>query len=325
MKKVTFVALIHMMVCLLLLTGCLLPTHRDESSYDTILPSRESKIPANASKISPENDLYPPVLHSTDYEDPIPLPSPINTAGGEDSAFIMPDGQTLYFFFTPDVQVPAEQQLFDGVTGIYVSQQVNNTWNTPTRVMLQDSDTLSLDGCAFVQNNVMWFCSAREGYTGIHWFTAKYRNERWTDWVNADFDPSYDVGELHFSLNETEVYFHSGRSGGKGGLDIWVLHYRDGVWQTPVNIESVNTAENEGWPFLSQDENELWFTRTYLGSPAIFRSIKRNETWQSPELILSQFAGESSLDTDGTIYFTHHFYENNEMIEADIYCAKKKA
>ena len=42
--------------------------------------------------------------------------APVNTSGREDSPFLLPDGQTLYFFFTPDVSIPAEKQLFDGVT-----------------------------------------------------------------------------------------------------------------------------------------------------------------------------------------------------------------
>jgi len=47
--------------------------------------------------------------------------SGVNTPGGEDSPFITPDGATLYFFLTPDVSIPVERQLFDGVTGIWAS------------------------------------------------------------------------------------------------------------------------------------------------------------------------------------------------------------
>jgi hypothetical protein len=86
----------------------------------------------------------------------------------------------------------------------------------------------------------------------------------------------------------------------------------------------VNTPENEGWPFVTQNGSELWFTRTYLGSPAIFRSECVNGTWQEPQLILSQFAGEPSLDDAGNIYFTHHFYNQSGMVEADIYVAYHK-
>jgi len=46
--------------------------------------------------------------------------------------------------------------------------------------------------------------------------------------------------------------------------------------------------------------------------------------WSEPELIISWFAGEPSLDNVGNIYFVHHFYKDGNMIEADIYVAKKK-
>ncbi|MBE9525149.1 MAG: hypothetical protein IMY76_08615 [Chloroflexi bacterium] len=52
----------------------------------------------------------------------MPQPYPVNTAGVEDLAFIMPDGNTLYLWFTPDANMPAEGQVTDGVTGIYVFQ-----------------------------------------------------------------------------------------------------------------------------------------------------------------------------------------------------------
>ena len=76
---------------------------------------------------------------------------------------------------------------------------------------------------------------------------------------------------------------------------------------------------------LAQDGEELWFTRFYRGSPAIFRSVMVGGEWQGPELIVSQFAGESTMDNAGNLYFTHHYYRDGEMIEADIYVARKKS
>lgn len=68
----------------------------------------------------------------------------------------------------------------------------------------------------------------------------------------------------------------------------------------------------------------MWFLRTYRGTPALFRSHKGESGWGEPALIVSQFAGEPSLDSEGNLYFVHHFYEGDQMIEADIYLAKKK-
>lgn len=286
-------------------------------------PDRESLIPVSQVKISPETDAYLPKSETEEYEDPTPLPYPINTAGAEDSAFIMPDGNTLYFFFTPDVNKPVEEQVADGVTGIYVSNKVNGGWGEPERVFLQDPGKLALDGCEFVQDEVMWFCSAREGFTGLHWFTAEFGNGAWSNWVIADFPPEYEVGELHFTADGTEVYFHSSRSGGKGEYDIWVSRNVDGEWQEPENVEAVNTVYSEGWPFVIQDGSELWFS-TLMGAPEIYRSKWIDGEWGVPERMFSGFAGESSMDSDGNVYFTHHFYKDEAMLEADIYIAIRR-
>ncbi|MBN1415786.1 MAG: hypothetical protein JW973_11850 [Bacteroidales bacterium] len=307
-------------IILIAITVVLVACNEDDETADQ--KTRWESIPATAVKIIPETDVYPPVLHSSGWESPVPLDTTINTAGGEDSPFIPADRDELYFFFTPDVSVPAEKQLFDGVTGIYVSHYNGSAWQIPERVLLQNPGKLALDGAEFVQGNEMLFASAREGYTGIHWFSAEFVDGKWTNWQNADFNPDFEVGELH--IHDNELYYHSARQGGKGQYDIWKLTQQNEEWQDPVNIEVVNSSENDGWPYVTPDGNELWFTRTYLGSPAVFRSLKMNDEWQEPTLILSQFAGEPTLDKEGNIYFVHHFYKDGQMIEADIYVAYKK-
>jgi hypothetical protein len=291
------------------------------------LKTRAESIPADAVKITPETDLFPPILHSDEYEQPVPMCSAINTAGAEDSAFITPDGNTFYVFFTPDTRVPAEKQIIDGVTGIYVSQKRNGEWGDAERVWLQDKEKLSLDGCLFVQGDTMWFCTVRRGnIREVEMYTAQYVDGKWANWETAGIklNIDYGVGELHITSDGKELYYHSDRPGSKGGYDIWVTRNVNGEWQTPENVAAVNTDVTEGWPFITEDKQEMWFTRWYQGSPGIFRSKWANGEWDEPELILSQFAGEPTLDEEGNIYFTHHFYEDAVMLEADIYVAYKK-
>jgi len=286
--------------------------------------SRAEAIPPGAVKVTPATDALPPRMHSAAFEKPVPLGEGVNTAGGEDSAFVMPDGNTLYFFFTPDVNIPAQKQLFDGVTGIYVSQRQGAGWGPAQRIVLQGKGELALDGCAFVQGDTLWFGSARVGnYRDVDVWKAEFRGGRWTNWKNAGekLNKDYAVGELHVTADGRELYFHSPRPGGAGKLDIWVSRSINGQWQEPENVRAVNTAETEGWPFVTPDGKKLWFTRWYKGSPAVFRSIKTGGHWSKPELIVSQFAAEPSLDDAGRLYFTHHYLKNGKMIEADIYVA----
>lgn len=188
--------------------------------------------------------------------------------------------------------------------------------------MLQDPGKLAGDGCEFVQNNVMLFCTVREGYTGIHWFTAKFKAGKWQNWAEADFNPTYEVGELHITADDQELHFHSARSGSKGGYDIWVSQNMDGEWQEPLSVEVVNSEYTDGWPFISPDGNELWFTRGN-GVPELWRAIKVNGEWVEPERMFAPFVAEASMDMEGNIYFTHHFNKNDMMLEADIYVAHR--
>jgi len=321
--------LLGIMVAAVLASGCVAPSQPQPTPTPT--PTRAESIPDDAVKITAQTDLFPPVVHSVGWDEPVPMVAPITTAGAEDSPFITPDGNTFYFFFTPDVDVPANEQLFDGVTGIWWSKRAGGAWSEPQRIILNDD--LSLEGCPFVQGDTMWFCSVRNGnYGEVDFYTAKYVGEEWTDWENAGqrLNEQYTVGELHISTDGGIMYFGWEAPGGYGGRDIWKLERTDGEWGGPVNLgPTVNSDGNEDLPFLSSDGDELWFSgQSRLGypGPAVFRSVKSGDgSWSEPEEIISSFAGEPTLDDQGNIYFVHHFFDEDiKMVEADIYVAYRR-
>ncbi len=297
---------------------------------ELINAEREEAIPDDAVKMGPESDLYIPVLNSDAWESPIPMPGPVNTAGAEDSPFISPDGSRFFFFFTPDVDIPAEKQILDGVTGIWWCRRSGDTWTVPTRIILNDD--LSLDGAPFVLEDTLWFASVRESnYGEIDVYTAIYSNGSWGDWQNAgaQLNVVYDIGEFHLSGDGSMIYFGWDWEDGYGGRDIWVSAKHGLEWLDPVNLgENVNSDHNEDQPFVTPAGNELWFTgESVLGypGPAVFRSIKSGDVWGEPQEIISNYAGEPTLDDDGNIYFVHHFFDKDlNMIEADIYVAYQK-
>ncbi len=290
--------------------------------------TRIGSIPADAVKVTPATDLYPPVLNSTEFQAPVPMPGPVNTAGAEDSPFISPDGTQFYFFFTPDVRVPAQDQLTDHVTGIWSTALVNGAWSEPARVVL--SNDLALDGCPFLQGTTLWFCSARAGnYRGVDLYTAQRVNGVWTNVQNAgaQLNQEYKAGEIALSPDGQTMYWGSGDF--SGGTNVLYQSNKTSTgWDTPFRMASVNNVSNGFLPFVTPDGNEFWFTafsgRGYAG-PAIYRSLKQGNGWGTPVEILSQFAGEPTLDAQGNLYFVHHFFRaNGTMIEADIYVAYRK-
>ena len=295
--------------------------------------TREERIPDGAVKITPKADLFPPLLNVTGWNVPVPMPGPVNTSGGEDSPFITPDGQTFFFFFTPDVQIPAEKQLLDGVTGIWWCQKSGDDWTEPKRIVLYDD--LSLDGAPFFQDPVLWFGSIRpENFGEIDVYTAQLESGKWTHIENAgaQLNQKYDIGEFHLTQDGMALYCGGAEKWGDfSGKDIYVLSKTDTGWTAPSALPApINTSEyNEDQPFISSDGNELWFTgqsRQGKPGPAVFRSTRQaNGSWDDPVEVISQFAGEPTLDDAGNLYFVHHFFDSDmNMIEADIYVAYRQ-
>ena len=316
MRKITRIQVIIVLGLILFLLGCT----QEVKLNGVEIPEREDLIPTGAIKMNPKNDISPPKILSNEYETPVPLPYPVNTRGAEDSAFIMPDGKTLYVWFTPNNKMDVIEQSQDLVTGIYKFEKTGGGWSEAERLWFVEPGKPHLDGCGFFQENKAWICGVREGHEGLHWFNSEFKNGRWGIAEILDFTLDYEVGELHISNDGEELYFHSARVGGKGGLDIWVSKKVNGVWQHPKNLEKVNSEVNEGWPALNPQETELWISKNY----GLWRSEKINGEWSEPEEIISNLAGEATIDLEGNVYFTHHYYKDDKMIEADIYVAYKK-
>jgi hypothetical protein len=288
--------------------------------------TRASKIPGDAVKQTPEMDQHPPVLHNFLWEDPVPLQGGINSAGAEDSPFISPDGESFYFFFTPDVRVPVEKQLIDGVTGIWVSRKAAGEWAEAERLWLIEGG-LSLDGCEYVSDDEIWFMSVRLGnMREIDLYIADLTEDGATNVRSGGEELNLEVGlgEFHVSPDGQQIYFHSMREDGLGSMDVWMTEWTGDSWSEPVNVEAVNSPDSEGYPCLTQDMQELWINKWYMGSPGTWRSKWMDGWWSEPQLIVSSFAGEPNLDGDGNIYFVHHYYRDGVMLEADIYVAYRK-
>ncbi len=319
-------------VIVIVIFGCMLANLNNKRPPEAT-PSRAEKIPASAIKMSPSTDNFKPILNSDEFETPVPMAGPINTAGAEDSPFITPDGNTFYFFFTPDVNVPPQKQLTDKVTGIWWCKKINGTWSEPEKIRL--CDDVSLDGAAFVMGDKMWFGSVRAGnYGEVDIYTAELKNGKWTNVKNAgkQLNKEYDIGELHISPDGQTLYCGDSRTwNGSANKDLFTLQRSGDSWSAPIALPyPINTNEyNEDQPFVSSNGTELWFTgQSRLGrtGPAVFRCIKEsNGTWGAPVEMVSNFAGEPTLDDEGNLYFVHHYFSKDmSMIEADIYVAMRK-
>lgn len=310
---------------LVLAAGC-----SDPSGPDTPPATREGSIPEDAVKMTPEDDLFPPVLHSQEWLEPVPIPGPLNTAGVEDAPVVSADGSILYFFFTPDASVPAEEQLFDGVTGIWWCQAQGGSWTEPVRAVL--ASDISLDGPMSLQGDTLWFASIRQGcYMDDGDIFRAWMTPGGWNWMNAGelLNLHYNIGECAVTQDGSYMVCARGPEYGEyGGYDLWELNLSGAEWEPPANLGGdINSPADDGQPAISPDGSELFFTSasTYgYSGPSVFRSVRSGAEWSPPEEIVSNFCGDPAVDMHGNLYFTHVFADSTgQIIETDIYIAAR--
>ena len=82
------------------------------------------------------------------------------------------------------------------------------------------------------------------------------------------------------------LYFVSNRSNGQGDMDIWFSIYKNGKYETPVNLGSgVNTVGNEVTPFYDVANGTLYFSSDEwpgIGGYDIFSSKGGLCSWTTP-------------------------------------------
>lgn len=79
----------------------------------------------------------------------------------------------------------------------------------------------------------------------------------------------YSVGDPFLSNDGNVLYFVSNSLKGKGGIDIYYCKKaKDGSWDLPVNLSSVNTDGNERTPYLDDSWNFYFSSDGHTGMGA---------------------------------------------------------
>lgn len=105
-------------------------------------------------------------------------------------------------------------------------------------------------------------------------------------------DPAFNGPTLDgcpfISPDAKTFYMASDRTGGVGGIDIWVSTraHADGPWGAPVNLGApVNSTDNDFCPTIARDGKTLYFVSNrpgFCGSDDIFSSRLRPGGWEDP-------------------------------------------
>ncbi len=108
------------------------------------------------------------------------------------------------------------------------------------------------------------------------------------EFINADTHTSTQPNIGFNPQTEKEVlYFVSDRQGGAGKLDIWYSEIQDeNTFAEPINLESINTYEDDITPFYHIPSEVLYFSSEgyqTMGGFDIFKTSKEDYLYTAPE------------------------------------------
>ena len=199
---------------------------------------------------------------------PTNLGPTVNSSFVDGHPSISADGLTLYFQSTR----PGGY----GNRDLYVTTRAttNHPWSAPVNLgptinssAKDGGSSISADGLS------LYFNSGRPGGSGSFdlWVTTRATtNEPWGEPVNLGptVNSSYNDAAPDISADGLELYFVSGRPGGYGGNDLWVVtrNTTDDDWGAPLNLGPiVNSSSREWGPNISADSLTLFFASRRTG------------------------------------------------------------
>jgi hypothetical protein len=203
----------------------------------------------------------------------------INTASIENHPSLSTDGKTL--FFNSDRTGGAGRQ------DLYMSTRTNPnddfSWTAPINISVINSIEADISAAYFEDPTTgavsLFFASDRGKPQGLDDIFKSTRNP------DGTFNPPTPVTELNgpqqnafpkIRRDGLEIFFHSTRDGGLGGLDIWTSTRAstNSPWNPPVNVVGLNSSEFDGTPSLSPDGSLLYFASSRDSSLDIYTATR---------------------------------------------------
>jgi outer membrane protein OmpA-like peptidoglycan-associated protein len=107
-------------------------------------------------------------------------------------------------------------------------------------------------------------CNFPDGAGSCDLYFSYLGKDGWSEPQNLGYPINTAAWESAPSLSpdKRDLYFTSNRLGGFGGSDLYVSHLQpNGHWSNPENLgPAINTAGDEGSPFIHADNHSLYFT-----------------------------------------------------------------
>ncbi|MEY2835773.1 MAG: hypothetical protein RLZZ557_1435 [Bacteroidota bacterium] len=152
----------------------------------------------------------------------------------------------------------------------FASDRLDGAW-TPGIPLPGEINTPMKEGAQQISQDGKWLVYAGQypdSYGRFDIYLSELTPTGWSarqnmgEQINSEFWESSPC----LSPDKMELYFASDRSGGYGGIDIYVSRrLANGKWSSPENLgPAINTAGDESSPFLHADNETLYFSSNGL-------------------------------------------------------------
>lgn len=136
-----------------------------------------------------------------------------------------------------------------------------NGWSAPVRLPDTINRSSSVFAPAVVRDGSVYFMESAPDTGKFHLYRSQLTGGRYQLPVALPFgDPSWSDVDPAVAPDESYAVFASGRPGGLGGMDLYIVRRRAGAWGTPVHMDgNVNSPGSDAEARLSPDGRTLYF------------------------------------------------------------------
>lgn len=148
----------------------------------------------------------------------------------------------------------------------FISRLVNGFWTAPELVPFWETLAQNGDFVISSDDRTMLYQVRSESGPASDIWRAEITDMGWGE--RAPLPPPVNTQFFESFASDTaagDIYFFSGRPGGKGRFDLYMCPFEAGNYGDAVNLRSLNTEADEWDPFVSPDGSYLLFCSTRPG------------------------------------------------------------
>ncbi|MEO9893016.1 hypothetical protein [Aurantibacter sp.] len=258
------------------------------------------------------------ILNKNDFSGEIRYSKKVNNTWNTPESFEPLKNKSVYLpYFSPNgtsmLFAQNKSNTNNGITDIWMLAKNNNVWEQPKKVIGAINSSARESMASMTMDNKIYFSSNRDGNGLADLYFANSENGKYSTVERLDSICTLGDEESIFIAADESYLIFSRYASNDNGPDLFIS-YRDnkGKWMAPTILNTkINTANWERRPFVSIDNNFLFYTKLTFDAKGL---VESDIYWVSTKKVFSPYvfneisdltikSGTESKTTIPTDYF----------------------